>query len=106
MQEAQEALNQLSICRVESSVCWEVCTLCLKEHSTHSYSALALVDTPSSQTVTVLHVYPTLLAITRPARGHLAGVSLETKQGPKEAAGKIRVVLASLVVTKWKFLLL
>lgn len=47
-----------------------------------------------------------VLVITSPARGHLADVSLETQQGPKEAAGKVRVVLAYLVVTKWKLLLL
>lgn len=47
-----------------------------------------------------------VLVITSPARGHLAGVSLETQQGPKEAADKVRVVLAYLVVTNWKFLLL
>lgn len=43
-----------------------------------------------------------LSVITSPAKGHLDGVSLETQEGPKEAAGTVRVVLACPVVTKWK----
>lgn len=105
MQEAQEALNQLSICRVERSVCWEVRTL-PEEHSSHSYSTLTLVDTLSSQTVVALPVcHPLCRLLPVLPRGTLL-VCLWGQRGPKEAAGTVRVVLAYLVVTKWKFLLL
>lgn len=52
-----------------------------------------------------IRVSYSVLVITGPARGHLAGVSLKTQGGPKEAAGKVRVVLAYPVVTKWKVFL-
>lgn len=102
----QEALNQLSICRVERSVCWEVRTL-----PEGAFRPQLLCTRFSRYTVLTdsggaACVSSSVLVITSPAKGHLAGVSLVTQRGPKEAAGKVRVVLACLAVTKCKFLLL